>query len=299
MIRCGFVGHQVADPQALVPGAGVVPMRLLRIARLVEKAVVGRDHSSLGAVHENRHPTGLFFQAIPERADQIGAEEARVGAEHLRMNRVVDERRDRLSGGGLRPDDAHPLVIERGGVIVVRDFPPGLVGGDLDPAGLQTVDRLVEGRRRFVADEVHVFEVAGVPAAPVGKTVAVRSAVRVGAADQDVVFRNPRHLRPHSVAQDAGKSDHVDADDSHGDLAPAKDDRPHAEIAPLVVHGARPPDASGDRQQRIGRDHASPRPHFDFCLRRRNDEKRTDKKDSQHQKSKTDRSNHGTPRFWN
>ena len=43
-----FIGHEMADPQAFLPGAGVVPVAAVRIPRLVEVAVVGRDHARPG-----------------------------------------------------------------------------------------------------------------------------------------------------------------------------------------------------------------------------------------------------------
>ncbi len=270
-----LVGHQVADPQALLPGAGIVPFRLLRIARFVEQAVVRRDHASLSPVHENRHAAGQLFQPIAKRADEIGAEIAGFGPQHLGMDRVIDERRHRLPGGRLGTDHAHPLVVELRSVIVVRNFSPRLVGGDFDRAGLQVVDRLVQRRRRLVADEVHVFEVAAVSAAAIGKAVAIRSTVRVGAADEDVVLCNPRHFGPHAVSQDSRKADHVDAHDTDGGRTVFKDNCPHAEIAPLVVHGSPRPDSARDRQERVWRNDADPRSHFDLGSHRRNGEEGT------------------------
>ena len=191
-------------------------------------------------------------------------------------------------------DHAHPLVVECRCVIVVGDFSVGFAGGNLDHARLEMVDRLVEGGGRLVANKIHVFEVARVSAASVGKTVAVGSAVRVRAANEDVVFRNPRHFRPHAVGQHAGKPNHVDADDSDGDRPFAKDDRPHIEIAPLVVNGARPADSSRNGQKRIGRDHPLSRPHFNLRMERRDRKDRTHKQDRHDRQTETDPMTHGT-----
>ena len=48
----GFVGHQVADPQAFFPGSRISPVAAQWISGMVEVAIVGRDHPSLGAVQE-------------------------------------------------------------------------------------------------------------------------------------------------------------------------------------------------------------------------------------------------------
>ena len=171
------------------------------ILRLVQVAVVGSDHSSLGAVQEERRPARGRFDLLAKRANEVGAEDADVVAQDLWMNRVIDERGDCFALWAGCLDDAHPPIIKVGRIVVVGDFPLGFARGNLDGGRLKAVDRFVDGLGGFVADEVHVLEVACVPAVAVRECVAIGSAMRVGRADQNMIGRDAADFRTDAISQ--------------------------------------------------------------------------------------------------
>ena len=153
-------------------------------------------------------------------------------------------------------DDAHPPVVEIGGIVVVGDLPLGLAGGDLDRRRLEAVDCFVQGKGGLIADEIHVLEIAGVPPFAVGKGVTIGSAMRVGRSDQDVIGRNAADLRADAISQHRWKSDQVESHDGHGDVAVSKDDGTSRDVAFLFAGWVWCAHPAGDGQKRVRRDHA-------------------------------------------
>ena len=184
------------------------------------------------------HLASRFRQSGPIRS---GLKMPIVVAQHLGVNGVIDQRGDRLPVWALRLDHAHPPVVEVGGVIVVGDLALGLAGGDLEGGRLKPVDGLVHRLGGLDRASVHVAQVARVPSLAVGEGVAVRGAMGVGRADQDVRGRNPAHAGPHAIAQDRGEAQEVERDHRHGDLALAEDDGPGRQLAPLFLGRVRRP----------------------------------------------------------
>ena len=209
----GFGGHEVANADALFPSAGVVPFGLERIGGFVEEAVVGGDHAPLRAVHEHSHAAEVGFELVAERADEIGADQADSAAEDFGMDGVVDEGADGLAGGRDGLDHAHAGVVEFRSVVVVGDFSLGFAGGDLEVSGLQVVEGLIDGDGGLIADEVHVLEIARGFAVEAGEAVAVRGAVRVGRADENVVGGDAGNLLMNAGAQDGGEPEEIELDD--------------------------------------------------------------------------------------
>jgi hypothetical protein len=224
----------------------------------------------LRAVHEDRLATGLCFDFVAQRPDEIGADQTDAVPQHFGMDRVIHQRGDGLAVGADRLNHAHPRVVEFGGVIVVGDLSLGGAGGDFQLGWFQTVERGVEGLGGFRADEIHVFEVAGVPAARRrnGERVAIGSAVRVRRADENIPRGNARHLRPHAVAQDRGKPEQVKSHHAHRDFPLAEDDRAGGQFPLLACDRIRFADAAADGQEGIGRDDAHGGPDFQPSLGR-------------------------------
>ena len=208
---------------------------MLRIARLIQVAVVGRDHAALGAVDEDRHAAGPRFDLVAERADQVGAENADAVAEHLRMDRVIHQRGDGFALRAHRLDDTHPAIVQIGRVIVVRDFSLGLARGNLERSRLKLVDGGVHGLGGLGADEVHVLEIAGVPAQAIGKGVTIRSAVGVRRGDEDVVGRNAAHLCPDAIPKHGGKAKQVESHHRDRHVPFAKDERPSRQLPTFLL----------------------------------------------------------------
>ena len=133
---------------------------------------------------------------------------------------------------------------------------PGFAGGNLEGGRLQIVDRGIDGLGRLVADEVHVLQIAGVPTVAIGESVAIRRAVRVRRADEDVVRGNKLHPRTDPVAEHGRKAEHVQGHHGDGSFALAKDDRPSGQFTTLHLGKVRYTHAPGHRQERVGRDDA-------------------------------------------
>ena len=106
----------------------------------------------------------------------------------------------------------------------------------------------------LIADEVHVLEVARGLAVEAGEAVAVRGAVRVRRADEDVVGGDAGNLLVNARAKDGGEPEQVELDDGDFGFALLEDHRPRGQLALLAGGGIARADAAGDGQQRIGRD---------------------------------------------
>src|SRR5439155_13749340 len=111
-------------------------------------------------------------------------------AEHLGMNRVVDQRGDDLSLRANGLDHAHAAVVEIGRVIVVGDLSFGLAGGNPDVGRLKLIEGGIDRLGGPLAHKLHVLQVARVSAPAVGKGVAIGSAVRVRRGNEDVLRGN-------------------------------------------------------------------------------------------------------------
>ncbi len=180
------------------------------------------------------------------------------------MDGIVDQRSDGLALRTLRLDHVHAPVVEVGCVVVVGDLALGLAGSDLDPCGLEAVDGLVDRQSGLVANEVHVLEVAGVAPLAVGEGVAIRSAVGVGRADQDVRGGNPVDLGAYPVAQDRGEPQQIERHDGHGNIGLANDEGPGRQLAAFLARRLRHSHPARDRQQRIGCDDPPRRADLDL-----------------------------------
>ncbi len=128
----GFVGHQLADAQTFFPSACILPIAAQPIFWLLEDAVVGRDHPTLGAIHEDSHAAGLSLDFLAQRADQVGTEDADLVAQYLRVDGVVDQGRNCFALPADRLDDAHAPIVQVGSVIVVSNPAARLAGRDAD-----------------------------------------------------------------------------------------------------------------------------------------------------------------------
>ena len=125
------------------------------------------------------------------------------------------------------------------------------------------VERVIEGLGRLVADELHVVQIAGVTPLSIGESITIGRAVGVCRANQDVLGRDAADSLADAVAQDARKTDVIDAQDADRDVPFAQDDGSRRQVASLFVHRMRPTDAPRDRKQRIRRDHPLSRPDQD------------------------------------
>ena len=185
------------------------------------------------------------------------------------MNCVVDQRGNRFAIGIDGLQHAHSAIVQIGSVIVVGDLATRLVRGDFQPRRSKLVQRLVDRLGCFLTNEVHIVQVPRMAAAAVGKGIAIGRAVRVRGTDQDVLFRNPRHTNPHSIAQHRGEPQEIQSDDRDSCLAVLKDDRPRGELTLFLLRISRGPQSPGDRQERIGRDDPSASACFELSMRDR------------------------------
>src|SRR5262249_34938761 len=117
------------------------------------------------------------------------------------MDGIIHQGRYRLALPVDSLNDAHSTIVQIGRVIVVGDFPLGLSGSNLDRGGSKLIEGGIDRLGRFVANEVHVFQIAGVSSFAVGKGVTIRSAVRVGRTNEDVLRPNPAYLRADAITQ--------------------------------------------------------------------------------------------------
>src|SRR5262245_6220869 len=98
---------------------------------MIELAVIGCDHSALCAVHEHSHPAQVGFEPVAEWADEIRTDQSDSIAQDLGMNRVVNDRADRLASRRNGLDNAHARIVEFWSVVVVGNLSLGVAGGDL------------------------------------------------------------------------------------------------------------------------------------------------------------------------
>ena len=251
-----LVGHRVADPLAFLPRADVFPNTADRIGGGFEIAVVGRHHAPLGAIEEHGHAAAARFDPRAHRPDQVGGKDAPLVAEHLGVDRVVDERGDRRAVAADGLDDPHPPVVEIGGVIVERDPSLGLRRGDPQRRRTEAVEGLVDSRGRPPHDLLHPGEIPRVPPLPIGEGVAIGGAVGVGGADEEMVRGETGDERPHLVAEDGWESEDVDADDGHRRIRVSHDEDPCGEFTALFGDGMGGPHSPRHRQERLGGDHS-------------------------------------------
>ena len=95
--------------------------------------------------------------------------------------------------------------------------------------------------------------------------------MRVRRADQDVLGRNARHLLVHTVAQDRGEPEQVELHDGDFGFALLEDHGAGVQLALLARGGIARANASGDRQQRIGRDDRLADADFEFGVGKRSE----------------------------
>ena len=241
-----LVGEQMANAAALVPSLHVFAIR---------PADVGSDHPPLRAVHENTGAAAARRDAIVQRPDHVRTENALTRAKHFGVNRVVDQRGERLA---VAADCLHHVaarVVKLRSVIVIGNLPVGLAGGDPERRRLQPGDRLVDRLGGFVANEVEILKIRVGAAPAVGEAVAVGCTVRVRRADQNMRGRNGLDLPPHAVTQRGGEAEEVRADERHPRAAVLEHHRPHREVAVFFGDRIGRPNAAGHRQQRLRRDH--------------------------------------------
>ena len=94
------------------------------------------------------------------------------------------------------------------------------------------------------------------PPLPIGEGVAIGGAVSVGGGDEEMVRWEPGDERPYLVAENGGKSEDIDTDDSHRRVTVGHDEDPGGEIAALLADRMGGPHSPRDRQERLGGDHA-------------------------------------------
>ena len=246
----------MADPLALLPGADVLPIAADRIGGSVEVAVVGGDHPPLGAVDEHRQSSPPLLDPRAHRPDQVGREDAPFVADHLRVDRVIDERGNRFAVERDRLNDPHPPVVEIGGVIVEGDPPFRFGGGHVQSRRTEGVEGFVDRLGCFPDDIIHPFEVAGVSPRLIGEGIAIGGAVGVSGGDENMLRRQTGHERPHPVGEHAREAECVKADDRHGRVGIGQNKRPRGELAPLLRGRVCRSHSTRHRQERIGGDDA-------------------------------------------
>ena len=181
----------------------------------------------MGAVHEDSRPATLFRQALVQRPDQVRAANAGPASQHLGVDRVIDERGDRLARSVHCLDHMTARIVQLLGVVVVGNLPFGLAGGNLEPRRLEVGGSFVE---RLGHPGAHQFQILLVPcgaARAVREAITIRRAMRVRRANQNVLRRNLLHRRPHPVAQRGGKAEKVRADNRRGCPSLLQHQRPY------------------------------------------------------------------------
>jgi hypothetical protein len=249
-----FVGQQSADAPALVPRSSVFS---------AFGPFIRGDHSPLRTVHEDPCAAALGRDLIVKRADEVRAANAHAAPQHFRMDGIIDQGGKRLAGGIQCLNDIASLIIKMLSVIIEGDLSFRWPAGDLELSGLQIRYRLVNRLGHPLTDHLQVFGIAGSPAFAVGKPIAVRSAVRVGRPDQNVLRGNAPDRRPRAIAELRGKAQEIRADnrDSIGPFL--KNQRAYRQVAVLARDRAGSPNTAHDRQEWIGRYHA----HGDGCAK--------------------------------
>ena len=177
--------------------------------RAICSSIVRGNHSALGAIHEDSGPAAFCRDFITERTNQVRTANARVAAEHFRMNRVVYQRGKRFTGGLQCLNDMTSRVIQLLGVIVESNLSLSLVRCDLELAGSRfpTASLIASAIRRQTSSEV--FWISRRSAFAIRKSVTIRRTVRVGGADKYILRRKPADFSSHFVAQRSGKSQEI------------------------------------------------------------------------------------------
>ena len=143
-------------------------------------------------------------------------------------------------------------------------------------SGLQVVEGLIDGDRGLIADEVHVLEIARGFAVEAGEAVAIRGAVRVGRADEDVVGGDAGNLLMNARGEDGWKPEEVKLDDGNFGFTLLKDHGAGRQLTLLAGGGIARANASGNREQRIGRDNRLAHSDSEFGMREGSEQTRDD-----------------------
>ena len=109
--------------------------------------------------------------------------------------------------------------------------------------------------------------------------IAVRRAVRVGRADQNVLRRNALDPGAGLVAEHGRKTEKIHAHDRHPRVAVRQHQRAHGQVPFLFADRAGRADTARHRQQRIGSDDAHRDAGAKFCRGGRREEKKGIKKE--------------------
>ena len=171
------------------------------------------------------------------------------------MDRVIDERGDRLAVAADGLDDPHSPVVEIRGVKVERDLPLGFRRSDAERRRPEGIEGFVDRLGRLPDDIIHPGEIPRVPPLPVGEGIAIGGAVGVGGGDENLLWRQAWHEGPHPVTEHGREAEDVDADDRHRRVAVGHDENPRGEFTALLGDGVGRPHPPRHRQERIGRDH--------------------------------------------
>jgi hypothetical protein len=92
-------------------------------------------------------------------------------------------------------------------------------------------NHLDEGICQFCADIIEVFNVGSGLAVLVPKAMAVRPAVVVGGADEDVLWRDTWYLLANSVAKHTRKSEKISAANCNASVVLFKNERTHYQLS--------------------------------------------------------------------
>ena len=174
------------------------------------------------------------METLPQWPNQVWADNALAIADHLRMNRVVYERGDRLSVGSDRLNHMTTRIIQLLGVIVVRDLSFGFIGGDFQNGRLELARGFVNRFGHFCANTIQVFQIRSRGALLIRKAVAVWCAMRVCCPNQNVLCRNSFNLRTCLVPEQRGKTQKIRANDCHVRLTLRQHQRPNLQITFLA-----------------------------------------------------------------
>ncbi len=210
----------------------------------------------MGAVHKYARPASVLRKAVVQRPDEIWTAYANAIAQHFRMDRVIDQRGDGLAGSVQRLDDMTARIVQLRRIIVVGDFPFRLARRDFQSCRLEFRDGLMDRLGHARANQLQIFWIAGGAALAVRETVAIRGAVSVCGADQDVGWRDVLDRGAHAVAQHGGEPKKIPAHNRHARAFLLEHERAHRQVALLSCRRMARPHAAADRQQRIGRDFA-------------------------------------------
>src|SRR6266568_3325042 len=176
-----LIAQQPAEALAFVPSPSLTALR---------QAVVRGHHAALSAIHKDTRASAFSRNSVVKRPNQVGAANASLAPYHLRMDCVIDQRRNRPPTRIQSLDDMATRIIQLLRIMVVSYFPLRLARGDFYPCRLEIGDRLMDRRRHPDANAVQILCVPAAAALPIRKSIAIWRAVRVRSADQDVLGRH-------------------------------------------------------------------------------------------------------------